>query len=407
MSLSNHSGSPLQQGGQTILPPKSLKRRNLKHLTLGGGADGPSSSPSGPAPLSLAARPSPPNLSAGNPQSASSHPTSAVHTSASEVIVDKSGRKWLPAPSTKQLEADFSQLELGVEFKIEIKNADLVQLKALGSGNGGTVTKVMHIPTQKIMAKKTIRIDGQPEVRKQIVRELHIMHECDNDNIVDFYGAYVLEGDVVMCMEYMDCGSLDQISKKVGKIPEDVLGQITVSILHGLTYLYEEHRIIHRDVKPSNVLVNSKGQFKLCDFGVSREMINSIADTFVGTSTYMSPERIQGAPYTVKGDVWSLGLTLYELASGRFPFVNDNVGPEGILDLLQRIVNEPPPKLTAEEGFSPDFIKAVDDCLLKENVRPTPKELLSHPFIIHAIEHPADAKGWTRKIRRQMKEVKK
>lgn len=82
--------------------------------------------------------------------------------------------------------------------------------------------------------------------------------------------------------------SLDDVYKKNGPVPADILGKITVAVVSGLTYLYDVHRIIHRDVKPSNVLVNSAGQIKICDFGVSGELINSVADTFVGTSTYMS-----------------------------------------------------------------------------------------------------------------------
>lgn len=108
-------------------------------------------------------------------------------------------------------------------------------------------------------------------------------------------------------MEYMDKGSLDGIYKRSGPIAIEVVGKIALAVLEGLTYLYDAHRIIHRgvapcyilarpiadehsliDIKPSNILANSKGQIKICDFGVSGELINSIADTFVGTSTYMS-----------------------------------------------------------------------------------------------------------------------
>ena len=178
--------------------------------------------------------------------------------------------------------------------------------------------------------------------------------------------------------------SLDRISKDFGPVRVDVLGKIAEAVLAGLNYLYEIHRIMHRDIKPSNVLVNSRGLIKLCDFGVSGELVNSIADTFVGTSTYMAPERIQGAKYSIKSDVWSVGLTLMELAIGRFPFdasetaAGDraSAGPMGILDLLQQIVHEPAPKLPKSDAFPPILDQMIQKCLLKSpEERYTPREL--------------------------------
>ncbi len=148
---------------------------------------------------------------------------------------------------------------------------------------------------------------------------------------------------------------------------------------------------MHRDIKPSNVLVNSRGSIKLCDFGVSGELVNSIADTFVGTSTYMAPERIQGAKYSVKSDVWSVGLTLMELAIGRFPFdasesaAGDraSAGPMGILDLLQQIVHEPAPKLPKSDAFPPILEDMIQKCLVKEpEQRPTPEMLFVRVHLI-------------------------
>lgn len=175
--------------------------------------------------------------------------------------------------------------------------------------------------------------------------------------------------------------SLDFISKTFGPVRVDVLGKIAEAVLGGLTYLYTNHRIMHRDLKPSNILVNSRGQIKLCDFGVSSELEGSIAETFVGTGTYMAPERIQGSPYTVKSDVWSVGLTLMELAIGKFPFGNDNDedepgGPQGILDLLQQIVLEPAPKLPKSDAFPSILEDVIAKCLMKDpKDRPTPQEL--------------------------------
>jgi mitogen-activated protein kinase kinase len=183
-----------------------------------------------------------------------------------------------------------------------------------------------------------------------------------------------------------------------------VLGKITESVLAGLVYLYEAHRIMHRDIKPSNILVNSRGNIKLCDFGVATETVNSIADTFVGTSTYMAPERIQGGAYTVRSDVWSVGLTVMELAVGRFPFdASDSsagdrasAGPMGILDLLQQIVHEPAPKLPKSDAFPPILHEFVAKCLLKKpEERPTPRELYDKDAFLQAAKRtPVDLQEW-------------
>jgi len=334
-----------------------------------------------------------------------------------------------------------ANLDMNAEVKFDLRNEDLKDLQELGQGNGGSVKKVEHTPTNTIMAKKIVLIDAKPSVRKQILRELQIMHDCHSKYIISFYGAFLSDPNICICMEFMDKGSLDGIYKKIGAIDIDVVGNVALAVLEGLTYLYDVHRIIHRDIKPSNILCNSRGQIKICDFGVSGELINSIADTFVGTSTYMSPERIQGAQYTVKSDVWSMGISLIELALGRFPFSesdpNDSdlsdfegtlsparpgvlpsaklksdkakkdrrkskgVSLQGggmmmsILELLQHIVNEPAPRLTPEGRFPKEAEDFVDSCLFKDpDARKTPKDLLKHEWIEKAKASTIDLEAW-------------
>jgi mitogen-activated protein kinase kinase len=296
-----------------------------------------------------------------------------------------------------------AQLEIGIEFNLDLRPDDLEIIKDLGAGNGGTVSKVRHIPTNTVMARKIIHVEAKREMRKRIVRELQIMHGCHSDYIVTFYGAFLNDNnDVIMCMEYMDVGALDRVSRVFGPVRVDVLGKIAEATLGGLTYLYTKHHIMHRDIKPSNILVNSKGHIKLCDFGVSGELINSIADTFVGTSTYMAPERIQGEKYTVKSDVWSFGLTIMELAIGKFPFASDQLNddaesaPAGILDLLQQIVHEPAPRLPKSDAFPQILDDMIQKCLYKTpDKRPTPQELFERdPFVQAAKRTPVDLKDW-------------
>ncbi|KAH3663606.1 hypothetical protein OGAPHI_005007 [Ogataea philodendri] len=384
-----------------FLESKTLNRKNVKKLTL-----------------------SAPQLTIRTNST-----TSSLGNTSSMSPLDQAGFKDPDKKaSTDELIANIQNLELGLEYQLPIKADELVLLKKLGSGNSGTVSKVLHLPTQKTMARKIIHIDAKEVIQSQIIRELRIMHECDSPFIIGFYGTFLHEGDVVICMEYVDCGSLDKIYKVTGPFPEFMLKHIAYSVLSGLVYLYDNHRIIHRDVKPSNVLLDSKGNIKLCDFGVSRELINSMADTFVGTSTYMSPERIQGGVYNVKGDVWSLGLMLFELASGIFAFGGAPEGcvqevsglqgdpqrktPDSILDLLQRIVNETPPSLKESDGYSPELCQFVALCLKKEKDRPDPHTLLKHSFLSGFAEpdsvkvcpeYRSDIKKWAKNVRRVQK----
>ncbi|RKO96944.1 Pkinase-domain-containing protein, partial [Caulochytrium protostelioides] len=270
---------------------------------------------------------------------------------------------------------------------------DLVVLGELGAGNGGTVDQCLHVPSDCIMARKVIHVDAKNSVRKQILRELQIMHKCSSDYIVSFFGAFLNEGDIHICMEYMDCGSLDTIYKKTGPIHEDVVGKITLAVLKGLVYLKENHGIIHRDVKPSNILLNREGEIKIADFGVSGQLINSVANTFVGTSAYMSPERIQGGKYSVQSDVWSLGITMMEIALGKFPFPPEGK-PLTVFELLEYIVNEPVIHFSFNQ-FTPAFIAFMEQSLIKDPAkRPTPSELLDHEYVVRSERQVLDMKAW-------------
>ncbi|KAI8342846.1 kinase-like domain-containing protein [Chlamydoabsidia padenii] len=291
-------------------------------------------------------------------------------------------------------------LEIGLELQLDLRPDDLVTLDELGRGNGGAVYKVLHERTSTIMARKIIHVEANINIRKQIMRELQFMHDCNSKHIVSFYGAFMNEGDISICMEFMEVGSLDNIYKKLGPIPLDVLKKITFAVVDGLSYLYDEHRIVHRDLKPSNILVNSQGRIKLCDFGVSGQLINSVADTFVGTSSYMSPERIKGSPYSVKSDVWSLGITLMELAMGRFPFPPDGDTSLSIFEMLQHIVNEPVPTFPDDDiKYPPPLVHFVGQCLIKDaNARATLGDLMNLDYLKSSNQDKVELEKWAQNV---------
>ena len=182
---------------------------------------------------------------------------------------------------------------------------------------------------------------------------------------------------------------LQKLMKKreiVGGIPERVLGKITVGVVNGLAFLKDNYSVIHRDVKPSNILIDGKGQVKICDFGIAGNLVDSKVKTRdQGCPAYMSPERIdppdQDNPsYDIRADVWSLGITLHELAYCKYPYNNTTVQ----FMLMTEIINSPAPQLKVEDGFSDKFIDFVRICLIKNvDERPKYDRLLQHPFIKH------------------------
>uniref|UniRef100_A0A8C6T7V6 mitogen-activated protein kinase kinase n=1 Tax=Neogobius melanostomus TaxID=47308 RepID=A0A8C6T7V6_9GOBI len=245
----------------------------------------------------------------------------------------------------------------------QINGQDIEYQEQLGHGNGGTVYKANHLSYKRVLAVKVIPLDITVELQKQIMSELEILYKCDSPYIITFFGAFFVENRISICTEFMDGGSLDVYKR----IPEYVLGRIAVAVVKGLTYLWSL-KILHRDVKPSNMLVNTRGQVKLCDFGVSTQLVNSIAKTYVGTNAYMAPERISGEQYGIHADVWSVGISLMEV----------QFNP---LQLLQCIVDEDPPVLPVGQ-FSETFVHFVTQCMKRQpKERPAPNNLMEHPFI--------------------------
>ncbi|KAI0036893.1 kinase-like protein [Vararia minispora EC-137] len=285
---------------------------------------------------------------------------------------------------------DFSN---GASFAI---NMDQLELQdELGKGAYGTVKRVLHRPTKVAMAMKEIRLELDESKLNAILMELDILHRAVHPSIVEFYGAFFIETCVYYCMEFMDAGSLDKLYG-VG-VPEDVLARIVASMVRGLKFLKDDLQIIHRDVKPTNVLVNMKGQVKLCDFGVSGQLEKSLAKTNIGCQSYMAPERIKGesqnalSTYTVSSDVWSVGLATIEIGLGAYPYPPETYS--NVFAQLQAIVHGDPPVLPAK--YTETACDWVSKCLVKRpEGRASYAELLEHPFLVNDAGNTVDMAAW-------------
>ena len=281
-----------------------------------------------------------------------------------------------------------------------VSRADFEILEELGAGQYGTVWSVRHLPTNTPMAIKVVKLSVTEAAAKQIFTELDILVRSKSPFIVKCYGAFYSEASINFCMELLEEGSVEAVCRVHPLIPgpdaENVLRAIAFSVIEGLKFLRESISVIHRDIKPSNILIGNDGCVKICDFGISGYLAKSLARTRVGTSSYMAPERISlggdertggdggggggGGGYGVKADVWSLGATLMELATGLPPFPLSKY--DCVFAQLMDIIHSDAPKLSRDGLFSEDFCSFVDSCLLKDpKDRSSYAKLLEHPFL--------------------------
>lgn len=284
----------------------------------------------------------------------------------------------------------------------------------IGKGATGAVLEAVHKPTGTRLALKVINMFDKSR-RSQLIREICTLYDAACPSLISFYGAFYREGCITLALEMMDGGALANLIAQLGPIPERPLANMVFQILWALAYLKHDKRV-HRDVKPSNLLINSHGEVKVSDFGLSAELQSSLAmcGTFVGTFKYMSPERIRNQPYDYASDIWSLGLTLIECATGRYPYLQSGLAGEGdeeedkdgrvdpaaattaaaaatslkksrnksrnrsssCIEMIQAITESDPPTLPAGPKFSPEFHAFLDNLLQKDPRRRLPPEIL-------------------------------
>jgi len=182
-------------------------------------------------------------------------------------------------------------------------------------------------------------------------------------------------------MDYCAVGSIkDLINLTLEPLDEHLIVEVCVGVLNGLAYLHAQ-KIIHLDIKAANLLVTQDGTVKLGDFGVSAQLRTESssmrATDLIGSPLYMAPEVIKLEKYNTKADIWSLGITLIELAEGRPP--NNDIS--NIHELL-KLPLRPPAKLKNSSSFSPEFNDIIALCLVKDFAnRSSAQDLLLHPFI--------------------------
>ncbi|MCI0389554.1 MAG: serine/threonine protein kinase [Acidobacteria bacterium] len=249
----------------------------------------------------------------------------------------------------------------------------------LAQGGMGAVYRGRHLHLPREVVVKSILLDAflpsaQAELRARFRREAFVQSQLDHPNIVRVYEFFAAEDDYYLVMEYVPGMSLrDLLALQGAPAPAQAVYLLKQALsaldyAHNFSYLYESERrhtgVIHRDIKPANMLLDTKGRLKIADFGIVKVMgeqtgsLTTQAGFHPGTVEYMSPEQLLGREIDIRADIYSLGVTFYEMITGRLPFRRMETGSDWEIR-KGHIELDPPPILAIRPEVHPQLAEIV------------------------------------------------
>lgn len=233
----------------------------------------------------------------------------------------------------------------------------------IGAGGMGTVYKVQHLISDRIEAMKVIlpELIDSPELADRFIREIKVQARLSHPNIASLHNALRLDNQFLMVMEYVDGNTL-HARLRHGSIDPASSVEIILQVLSALAYAHSQG-VVHRDIKPANIMFTSAGIAKLMDFGIARSLSDqhlTRAGAAVGSVYYMSPEQVQAGEVDSRSDLYSVGIMLYEMATGTRPITGDSSWAvmNAHLNFVPHAPNAVNPKLPP--GLSAAILKAIE-----------------------------------------------
>ncbi|XP_077047154.1 serine/threonine-protein kinase PAK 3-like [Agelaius phoeniceus] len=253
-----------------------------------------------------------------------------------------------------------------------------LEVEQIGQGAFGTVYKGLDRATGGEVAIKKMSLRGQN--RERAVNEILLLKDKKNPNIVNSLDSFLVDGDLWLVMEYMDGGTLRDVVRQT-RMAEGEMAAVSRECLQGLDFLHS-NRVIHRDLKSSNILLGMDGSVRLADFGLCAQLSpeQDQRSSMVGTAHWMAPEVVTRSPYGPKVDIWSFGIVTIEMVEGEPPYFRETAAMARAL-----IRQNGTPQLQEPRRLSA-LLRDFLECSLEpdEERRWAAQELLQHPFLSSA-----------------------
>ena len=240
--------------------------------------------------------------------------------------------------------------------------SDFIILEEIGRGGMGIVYKAHQISLDRPAALKVLSdtYANNAEFVVGFIKEARAAAKLNHPHIVQAYAVGEDDNIFYFAMEYIDGETMKSVLKREGVIPIDQALSIIQQIAEALDYAWKEQRLIHRDIKPDNIMLTNNGRAKLADLGLARvagELDDSESDEVMGTPQYISPEHLTGAPMDIRSDIYSLGATFFHLITGKFPFEGRSA-----TEIARKHLEE---KLRSPREINPDVPEAVCQIIMK------------------------------------------
>jgi serine/threonine-protein kinase len=270
---------------------------------------------------------------------------------------------------------------MSLDYTVGQKLGDYEILGVLGAGGMGKVYKVRNTISDRVEAMKILlpNLADQKDLADRFLREIKLLASLNHPNIASLRTALTLDNQLVMIMEYVDGVTLASRLQQ-GPVPVADAVYYIDQVLAALVYAHQMN-VVHRDIKPGNMMLTSQGVVKLMDFGIARpgnEAGMTITGTTLGSLNYMSPEQVKGESVDARSDLYSVGLSLYEILTGRLPFRGDS-GYSLMVAQLQQLP-EPPIVLR------PELPQALNDIILMVLAKEPAKRFQSATALRNALK---------------------